>query len=96
MREYILKAVAQPPKFLLAPMVPAVINLGVQFPMLFMGIGVADMNPLFFAASIIFAHIALIAAGQKEPHLSTMLQAFGQTNKISTNLYEVRGNKFEP
>jgi hypothetical protein len=35
-------------------------------------------------------------AGAKEPHLSTMIQAFGQTNKVSTNLYKERGNKFEP
>ena len=45
MREDILKAVAAPPKFLFAPFVPAVINLGIQFPMLFMGIGMADANP---------------------------------------------------
>lgn len=96
MREDILKAVAQPPKFLFAPMVPSIINLGIQFPMLFMGIGVADVNPLFFIASILLAHAALVVAGFKEPHLSTMLQAYGQTNKISRNLYSVQGNKFEP
>ncbi|MDO4161401.1 MAG: hypothetical protein Q4D80_00135 [Pseudomonadota bacterium] len=96
MREEILKAVAQPPKFLFAPMVPSIINLGVQFPMLFMGIGVADANPLLFVTSILIVHAALVYAGFKEPHLSTMLQAYGQTNKISHNLYEVQGNKFEP
>lgn len=96
MREEILKAVAQPPKFLFAPMVPSIINLGVQFPMLFMGIGVADANPLLFVTSILIVHAALVYAGIKEPHLSTMLQAYGQTNKISNNLYEVQGNKFEP
>lgn len=96
MREEILKAVAQPPKFLFAPMVPAIINLGIQFPMLFMGIGVADVNPLFFITSIVGAHVALVFAGIKEPHLSTMLQAYGRSNKISQNLYAVRGNKFEP
>ncbi len=96
MREDILKAVAQPPKFLLAPMVPGIINLGIQFPMLFMGIGIADMNPLFFGTTIIMAHLGLVVAGVKEPHLSTMMQAYGQTNKISSNLYAVRGNKFEP
>ena len=69
MREEILKAVAQPPKFLFAPMVPAIINLGIQFPMLFMGIGVADVNPLFFITSIVTAHAALVVAGIKEPHL---------------------------
>ncbi len=96
MRDYILKAVAQPPKFLFAPFVPAIINLGIQFPMLFMGIGVADMNPLAFIVSIVLAHGALIVAGQKEPHLSTMMQAYGQTYKRTTNLYAVKGNKFEP
>jgi len=96
MREDILKAVAQPPKFLFAPMVPAIINLGIQFPVLFMAIGIADINPLFFISSIIGVHTAIVFAGIKEPHLSTMLQAYGQTNKISTNLYSVRGNKFEP
>ena len=64
--------------------------------MLFMGIGVADMNPLAFIVSIVLAHGALVVAGQKEPHLSTMMQAFGQTYKRTTNLYAVKGNKFEP
>lgn len=96
MREDILKAVAAPPKFLFAPFVPAVINLGIQFPMLFMGIGMADANPLMFIISILLAHGVLVAAGVKEPHLSTMMQAFGRSNKVSTNLYTVRGNKFEP
>jgi hypothetical protein len=96
MRDYILKAVAQPPKFLFAPMVPSIINLGIQFPMLFMGIGVANMNPLFFIVSILLAHGALVIGGIKEPHLSTMMQAYGQTHKVSTNLYAVKGNKFEP
>lgn len=96
MREEILKAVAQPPKVLWAPMVPAIINLGIQFPMLFIGIGVADVNPLFFVSTIIISHIALIFAGIKEPHLSTMTQAYGQTNIKTTNLYSVQGSKFEP
>ena len=64
--------------------------------MLFMAVGVADVNPLFFVFSIVAAHGALVVAGFKEPHLSTMLQAYGQTNKISKNLYAVEGNKFEP
>lgn len=96
MRAEILKAVAQPPKVLWAPMVPAIINLGIQFPMMFMGIGVADANPLFFIVLIISAHVALVFAGLKEPHLSTMLQSYGQTRINTTNLYSVKGSKFEP
>lgn len=96
MREEILKAVAQPPKILWAPMVPALINLGVQFPMMFIGMGIGGANPLYFVACIIIAHAALVALGFREPHLSTMLQAYGQTYKKTTNLYVVKGNKFEP
>ena len=96
MREEILKAVAAPPKVLWAPMVPAIINLGVQFPVMFIAIGVGNMNPLSFIFLIILSHVALCAAGFKEPHLSTMLQAYGQTYIKTTNLYQVIGNKFAP
>lgn len=96
MREEILKAVAQPPKILMAPMVPALINLGVQFPVMFMGMGIGGANPLYFVVCILIAHAVLIGLGIKEPHLSTMLQAYGQTYRKTTNLYAVKGNKFEP
>ena len=96
MREEILKAVAQPPKILWAPMVPALINLGVQFPMMFIGMGIGGANRLYFVVCIIIAHTILVVLGLKEPHLSTMLQAYGQTYKKTTNLYTVKGNKFEP
>ena len=96
MREELLKAVAQPPRVLWAPMVPAIINLGIQFPVMFMAMGVADLNPLFFIVLIIAGHVALIIAGQKEPHLSNMLRSYGQTYIKTTNLYPVKGSKFEP
>ena len=96
MKDMILKAVAQPPKLFWGPVLPTAINAGIQVPMMFMAVGVADVNPLLFVVSIVSCHLAIIAAGMKEPHLSTMIQAFGQTNKVSKNLYQERGNKFEP
>ncbi|MBR6409635.1 MAG: hypothetical protein IKS23_05315 [Alphaproteobacteria bacterium] len=96
MRDMILKAVAQPPKLFWGPVLPTAINAGIQVPMMFMAVGVANVNPLLFVVSIISCHIAIVMAGVKEPHLSTMIQAFGQTNKVSKNLYQERGNKFEP
>lgn len=96
MREEILRAVAQPPKILWAPMVPALVNLGVQFPMMFIGMGIGGLNPLYFVACIIAAHAVLVGLGIKEPHLSTMMQAYGQTYRKTTNLYAVKGNKFTP
>ena len=96
MRETSLKAVANPPKILWGPFLPVLLNLGLQFPFMFMAIGLFDMNPIFFLLSILIVHIIIISLGLKEPHLSTMLQAYGQTYRRTTNLYKVKGTKFAP
>ncbi len=96
MRELVLKAVANPPKILWGPFLPVLLNIGLQFPLMFIAIGVFDVNPLMFLVSIAVAHIFIIGLGAKEPHLSTMLQAFGQTHKTTTNLYKAKGMKFAP
>ncbi len=96
MREMILKAVANPPKILWGPFLPTLLNVGIQFPIMFMFIGLGDINPLVFVFSIVIVHVGVVLAGAKEPHLSSMIQAFGQTRKVTTNLYAVKGSKFEP
>lgn len=96
MRAAILKAVANPPKIIWAPVLPALLNLGFQFPMMFITIGVGDINPLLFVFCIAGAHFLIIIMGNKEPHISRMIQAFGKTNKTSRNLYKEKGNKFVP
>ena len=63
---------------------------------MFMAMGIWNINPLMFIISILIGHGAVVIAGTKDPHLSAMIQAFGQTNKVSTNLYSEKGNKFEP
>ncbi|MFI3242137.1 MAG: hypothetical protein R3Y43_06180 [Alphaproteobacteria bacterium] len=96
MKEPILKAVASPPKILWAPFLPSMLNLGMQFPFMFMAMGIFQCNPLLFMVSIVAGHMVCIGWGVKEPHLSAMIQAWGQANKTSTNLYKAKGNKFEP
>lgn len=96
MREMILKAVANPPKILWGPFLPVMINLGLQFPLLFMVVGQFKINPLFFLSSIIIGHIFCIFLGVKEPHISDMTRAYGQAAKKTNNLYKVKGNKFAP
>ena len=96
MRDMILKAVAQPPKIFWGPVLPVVLNLGLQFPMMFMAMGIWNINPLMFIVSILISHASVVAAGVREPHLSAMIQAFGQTNMVSKNLYAEKGNKFAP
>ena len=96
MREMILKAVANPPKILWGPFLPTLLNLGIQFPIMFRCLGVWNLNPLIFIATTALGHIAVIVLGTKDPHISTMIQAFGQSRHISTNLYKCKGNKFAP
>ena len=94
MRDMILKAVANPPKLFWGPVLPAALNAGLQVPFMFMAIGIWQTNPLIFIISV--GHLIVVALGAKDPHLSAMLQAFGSTNIVSTNLYKVKGHKFEP
>ena len=96
MREVILKAVANPPKILWGPFLPVLLNLGIQFPLMFMFMGVGGVNPLWFMVSILAGHVAAVALGAKEPHISSMIQAFGPASKKTVNLYSVKGNKFAP
>ena len=96
MREPILKAVASPPKILWGPFLPVLLNLGFQLPIMFAGIGIYSANPIVFIATIISVHTGIILWGAKEPHISNMLQAFGQTYRVTKNLYKTKGNKFAP
>lgn len=96
MREPILKAVAMPPRIFWAPMLPAGANLAMQFPMMFMGMGIWEINPILFVFPIVFVHIFLIVYGSREPHLSTMMRTYGPTARGSVNMYKSKGNKLAP
>ena len=90
MKDVILKAVANPPKLFWGPVLPTALNAGLQIPFMFMAIGMGDINPL------VLGHLIVVALGAKDPHLSGMIQAFGQTNVVPQNLHKVKGHKFEP
>ena len=96
MREPVLKAVANPPKILWGPFLLVLLNLGLQFPIMFVAIGAFELNPIIFVISILFTHLVVIFWGPKDPHISTMIQAYGQTYRITKNLYKAKGNKFAP
>ncbi len=96
MREPILKAVANPPKIFWGPFLPTMLNLGIQFPIMFMFMGAFDVNPLWFIISIVSVHLAIIGLGARDPHISAMIQAYGQYRLKSTNLYKEKGDKFAP
>ena len=96
MREPILKAVAMPPRIFWAPFLPAIINLAIQFPFMFMGMGIFEMNPLIFVVPIVFVHVLLVIAGAREPHLSSMVRAYGPMARKKKNIYKSKGTKLAP
>ncbi|MCM1323711.1 MAG: hypothetical protein NC218_06080 [Acetobacter sp.] len=96
MRDIILKAVANPPKLFWGPVLPTALNAGLQIPFMFMSVGIWQVNPLIFIITIVLGHLVVVALGAKDPHLSGMIQAFGSTNMVTTNLYKAKGHKFEP
>ncbi|MBQ3695763.1 MAG: hypothetical protein II938_02175 [Alphaproteobacteria bacterium] len=97
MRAPILKAVAMPPRILLAPFVPAMANLVVQIAWMFILIGALDVNPIVSIVTILSGHVFLVIAGTREPHLSHMMQAWGTNGPaISRNIYKSKGVKLAP
>lgn len=96
MREPILKAIAMPPRMFWAPFLPATINLAVQFPFMFIGMGVLNLNPILFIFPIVFVHVFLIIYGTREPHLSAMIQTYGPMAGGSKNIYKSKGTKLAP
>ena len=97
MREPILKAVSMPPRLFMAPFVLAMANLVVQVAWMFLLLAFFDINPLVSLILFVFVHVLLIVAGTKEPHLSHMLEAWGQNGPTVTHsIYKSRGVKLAP
>ena len=76
MREVILKAVANPPKILWGPFLPVLVNLGVQFPLMFMFMGVAGANPLWFMVTLLAGHVFAVFLGAKK----LVIKSHGSSN----------------
>ena len=93
MKEPILRAVAMPPRLFWAPMAPAGANLGIQLPMALFMQTFSDVNPLWIVITLVLAHIGIIIAGVKEPHLSKMMEAQGPFMRSYKSIYSEKGKK---
>ena len=95
MKEPILRAVAMPPRLFWAPMAPAGANLGIQLPMALFMQTFSDVNPLWIVLTLVLAHIGIIIACVKEPHLSKMMEAQGPFIRFMgyRNIYPEKGRK---
>ncbi len=96
MKVPVFRAVADPAQLFWAPMIPASLN------MVFAAIGgilyvqAVGGNPLIVFVLMAVGHGAIIAWGQKEPHLTSLLEPYMMSKRKTVNFYHSNGNKFIP
>lgn len=86
MPEKILRVVALPSTMFWAPQMPAMANMGVHAMLMVYGLGLAGISPLVFIASFFLAHLFIAAQGVREPHMTTLIQAWAVSRKSTKNL----------
>ncbi len=84
-----------PPKVFWAPMLPMIANFAVQMASMIMVMGAfpGKINPLTFMLTFTLVHVALVAYGVREPHMSKIMQSRGPFIKFYQNVYKSRGKK---
>ena len=96
MKVSVFRAVADPAQLFWAPMIPAGLN------MVFAAIGgilyvqAVGGNPLTVFILMVFGHAGIVAWGQKEPHLTSLLEPYMMSKRKTTNFFPSKGNKFVP
>lgn len=94
MRSMVLRVVAEPQQMFWAPVAPAGGNLILNFTLMMFGIVLFDLNPLPFFATAFAGHLFIAAYAARDPHLTTLLQAWNVANRKTVNLLKVKGNKY--
>jgi len=96
MPERILKAVSQPSTLFWAPQIPAMANLALHALLMIYGWTFAKLSPLTFIVSFLLMHIFIASQGAREPHLTTVLQAWAVSKKGTRNLVKSKTRKYVP
>jgi hypothetical protein len=96
MPERILKAVALPSTLFWAPQTPAFANMGLHALLMIYGWAFAKLSPLTFIISFLVMHIFIASQGAREPHLTTVLQAWAVSRKRTRNLHPGKTRKYVP
>lgn len=94
MRTLVLRVVAEPPQIFWAPMLPAAGNVLLNTTLMLFGITMFEVNPIPFFATMIAGHFVIAGFAVRDPHLSTLVNAWMVTRQRTTNLIKCRGNKY--
>ncbi len=96
MPEKILKAVAYPSLLLFVPQLPAMINISVWVLFMVYGLAFFSANPLIFIIGMVISHLAIAGQTAREPHLTTVVQAWLKTRRGTKNLIKEKTRKYVP
>lgn len=94
MRTMVLRVVAEPPQIFWAPVLPAAGNVLINITAMLFAIVFFNVNPIFFFITLIVGHGVIAGYAVRDPHLSTLITAWTETRRKTTNLVGVRGNKY--
>jgi hypothetical protein len=86
MPEKVMRAVASPPTLFWAPMIPAIINMGLHALGIVYAWGLFKISPLLVIISLIVFHMVLAAQGAREPHMATLVPAWAYSKRSTRNL----------
>lgn len=93
----ILQAVAAPRTFLFAPFELAIVNIILAVVFMLICVAVLGWTPFVAMIPLAIGHVALVGAGLRDQHLTTILQARGKYAQPRKNLAPVScGTKFSP
>ena len=94
MRTMVLRVIAEPPQIFWAPILPAAGNALLNITLMMFGVVVADLNPLPFFVTLVIGHGIIAGYAVRDPHLSTLITAWSESKRKTTNLIPVKGNKY--
>jgi hypothetical protein len=92
----VLRVVAEPAQIFLAPVLPAAANILLNVSGMLFFIILFNTTPIPFFITSIIGHGLLAGWSARDPHLSTLMTAWMETRRKTSNLLRVKGNKYAP
>ena len=87
---------AEPSQIFFAPVLPAAANMLLNVATMLFFIILFNVNPIPFFITSVLGHALIAGYAVRDPHLSTLMTAWMETRRKTTNLLRVNGNKYAP
>jgi len=94
MHTMVLRTIAEPPRIFWAPILPAAVNVMLNFTLMIFATMLFKLNPFPFFLTLLVGHGLIAGSAVRDPHLSTMAIAWIETRRRTANLMPSVGNKY--